>query len=69
MITWSEEEYNTIFNSESFSENYGEYCDNNVDQKKFGEFIQNIKLNTRYFRLTTNNKIGKNKKTTNSLFL
>ena len=62
MITWSEEEYNTIFNSESFQRGYKEYCENNKKQEEFIKFIGNIKLNTKYFRLTTNNKIGKNKR-------
>ena len=62
MITWSEEEYNTIFNSESFQRGYEEYCDNNKKQEEFIKFIGNIKLNTKYFRLTTNTKIGKNKR-------
>tara|TARA_B100001123_G_C15102569_1_gene944152 strand:+ start:52 stop:876 length:825 start_codon:yes stop_codon:yes gene_type:complete len=62
MITWSEEEYNTLFISEPFKTGYREYCENNESQKKFNKFIQDIKLNTKYFRLTTNNKIGKNKR-------
>ena len=61
MITWSEEELNTIFSSDEFNKNYIKYCKNNscID---FIQFINNIELNTKYFRLTTNNKIGRNKR-------
>ena len=61
MITWSEEELNDIFSSSRFISTYKTYS-----KKKecidFIRFINQIELNTKYFRLTTNNKIGRNKR-------
>ena len=62
MITISEEELNNIFNSQGFIDGYSEYCKDNTQKQKFKKFIDTIDLNVKYFRLTTNNKIGKNKR-------
>ena len=62
MITWSEEERVKIFDSSEFKEGYTEYCGDKKEQVDFIKFIESIKLNTKYFRLTTNAKIGQNKR-------
>jgi hypothetical protein len=62
MIVWSEEEREKIFCSSEFKEGYKNYCGNKKEQTDFIKFIESIKLNTKYFRLTTNNKIGQNKR-------
>jgi len=62
MITWSEEEYGKIFGSPEFEEGYKNYCVDKKEQIELTKFIESIKLNTKYFRLTTNSKIGQNKR-------
>jgi len=62
MISWSEEEIEKTHNSPEFEEGYMKYCENNLEQINFIKFIGSIKLNTKYFRLTTNSKIGQNKR-------
>ena len=57
MITWTEEELNTIFQSDEFIQNYKKYKDKS---NELIQFLDSIQLNTKYFRLTTNGKIGKN---------
>ena len=56
------EELSDIYNSEVLKTKYEEYCNNNQQSENILNFINNIKLNEKYFRLTTNNKIGKNKR-------
>ena len=56
----SEEKLSLGFSSDEFKEEYKEY----IKQAKcatFIKFLNGIQLNTKYFRLTTNNKIGRNK--------
>ena len=62
MITWSEEELSITFSSDKFNENYREYSKQNKELNNFKQFLDNIQLNKKYFRLTTNNKIGLNKR-------
>ena len=62
MKTWTEEELKEIYVSENFKESYENYCLNNKEQREVLTFLEGIKLNEKYFRLTTNNKIGQNKK-------
>lgn len=62
MKTWTEEELKEIYISDEFIREYNEYCSDNKEQINLLKFLDNIKLNEKYFRLTTNNKIGKNKK-------
>jgi len=62
MITITEEELNILFNSKGFIDGYSEYCKGNTQQGDFKKILNNIELNVKYFRLTTNNKIGKNKR-------
>ena len=62
MITWTEEELEEVWTSSKFKDSYKVYCENKKEQTDFVKFIQSIKLNTKYFRLTTNNKIGQNKR-------
>ena len=62
MKTWTEEELKEIHSSEEFGKGYEEYCSDNKDQKELLKFLGSIKLNEKYFRLTTNAKIGQNKK-------
>ena len=57
MKSWTESEFNEILNSEDFIKEYVSYKDKS---DKISSFLKTIKLNTKYFRLTTNNKIGKN---------
>ena len=57
MITWTEEELNTVFQSDEFIHNYQKYKDKS---NELIQFLDSIQLNTKYFRLTTNGKIGKN---------
>lgn len=57
-MTWSDSEINEILNSKEFLEIYSsKYKDK---KENFCKFLDGIELNTKYFRLTTNNKIGKN---------
>lgn len=57
-MTWSDSEINEILNSKEFLEIYSlKYKDK---KDNFCKFLDGIELNTKYFRLTTNNKIGKN---------
>ncbi len=60
--SWSDEELNKIYSSETFQDSYNKYCDKNKDILKLKNFLDSIQLNEKYFRLTTNNKIGKHKK-------
>ena len=60
MITWTEEELNAIFQSEEFIQNYQQYKDKSDKSDELNRFLNSIQLNTKYFRLTTNGKIGKN---------
>ena len=62
MITWTEEELEEVQTSSKFKDSYKVYCENKKEQIDFVKFIESIKLNTKYFRLTTNNKIGQNKR-------
>lgn len=62
MKTWTEEELKEIHSSEEFGKGYEEYCSDNKDQKELLKFLGSIKLNEKYFRLTTNTKIGQNKR-------
>lgn len=62
MKTWTEEELKEIYVSDNFISGYKEYCLNNKEQINLLKFLDSIKLNEKYFRLTTNNKIGKNKR-------
>jgi hypothetical protein len=57
MITWTEEELNAIYKSEEFIQNYQQYADKTDELNRF---LNSIQLNRKYFRLTTNGKIGKN---------
>ena len=58
MISWNEEQLTEIINSEKFIK---EYNSNYLTKaNKLKEFLNSISLNKKYFRLTTNNKIGKN---------
>ena len=61
MIVYSEENLNEIFSSEIFLKEYDEYK-NKKECNDFIKFINSIELNTKYFRLTTNNRIGRNKR-------
>jgi len=61
MKKYNSEELSDIFSSDDFNEKYHEYILTDK-HTKFINFINNIELNTKYFRLTTNNKIGKNKR-------
>ena len=57
----SSEKFNTIIKTDKFIQNYE--CYKNSDSvQSFLHFLDSIELNTKYFRLTTNNKIGKNKR-------
>ena len=62
MKTWTEEELKEIFVSDDFDSIYEEYCSNNKEQRDLLKFLDSIKLNEKYFRLTTNTKIGQNKR-------
>ncbi len=62
MITWSEEELTTIFSSDKFNEVYKEYLHKTDGLGDLKQFLDSIQLNKKYFRLTTNNKIGRNKR-------
>jgi hypothetical protein len=62
MITWTEEELEEVWISKEFKDSYRVYCEDNKEQNDFVKFLEGIKLNTKYFRLTTNNKIGQNKR-------
>jgi len=61
MIIYSEEKIKEIFSSEKFKEEYTKY-EEKKECNDFINFINNIELNTKYFRLTTNNRIGRNKR-------
>ena len=61
MKTWSEEEFNAVIVSEDFIANYRSYCEDN-DHRELTKYLSSIKLNEKYFRLTTNSKIGQNKR-------
>ena len=58
MISWSQSEFNGILTNEAFLEKYSKDYQSKKDE--FCKFLNNIELNTKYFRLTTNNKIGQN---------
>lgn len=62
MKTWTEEELKGIFVSDDFNSVYQDYCSNNKEQRDLLKFLDSIKLNEKYFRLTTNTKIGQNKR-------
>ena len=62
MITWSEEELKEIFSSDEFNKNCKLYQDQNKELNVLKDFLNSIQLNKKYFRLTTNNKIGRNKR-------
>lgn len=62
MKTWTEEELKEIYVSDDFISGYEKYCSNNKEQREFLKFLDGIKLNEKYFRLTTNTKIGQNKR-------
>ena len=57
MISWTEEEYNNIIISDEFNKDHIKYKEKEI---KLSQFLKTISLNKKYFRLTTNNKIGKN---------
>ena len=57
MTSWTDSEFSDIIQSSDFLENYKKYS---VKKTAFCKFLNSIELNTKYFRLTTNNKIGKN---------
>jgi len=57
----SEENIMEMFSSEEFNQNYKIYKKQDKCME-FVKFINKIELNTKYFRLTTNNKIGRNKR-------
>ena len=61
MKEYNSEELSVIFSSDDFNEKYNEYILTDK-HTNFNKFINTIELNTKYFRLTTNNKIGKNKR-------
>ena len=61
MEEYSEEDYNNLLNDPVYSDKYEEYKEKNKSIKDFNNFLNSIELNTKYFRLTTNSKIGKNK--------
>lgn len=61
MGKYNSEELSIIFSSDDFNEKYNEYIQTDK-YITFSNFINKIELNTKYFRLTTNNKIGKNKR-------
>lgn len=58
MISWNEQQLNEIINSEQFRKEYNSNYLSKANQLK--KFLNSISLNKKYFRLTTNNKIGKN---------
>ena len=60
-LAQTEEELKEIYVSDNFNSIYEEYCSNNTEQKDLLKFLDGIKLNEKYFRLTTNTKIGQNK--------
>lgn len=62
MKTWTGEELKEIYVSDDFISGYKGYCSNNKEQGDLLKFLNGIKLNEKYFRLTTNNKIGQNKR-------
>ena len=62
MKTWTEVALGEIYSSDVFISGYEQYCSNNKEQGGLLKFLENIKLNEKYFRLTTNTKIGQNKK-------
>jgi hypothetical protein len=62
MKTWTEEELTTIYGSDGFISSYDKYCSTNKEQRDLLKFLDSIKLNEKYFRLTTNTKIGQNKR-------
>ena len=61
MKTYNSEELSVIFTSDDFNNKYNKYILTDK-HTNFVNFINNIELNTKYFRLTTNSKIGKNKR-------
>jgi hypothetical protein len=61
MENFSEKQVLELFSSDLFEKDYNKYL-NNKKCIEFIHFIDNIQLNTKYFRLTTNNKIGRNKR-------
>ena len=58
MISWSLSELDEIFNNKKFLDEYSKNYQNKKEE--FCNFLDSIELNTKYFRLTTNNKIGQN---------
>ena len=56
----SSQKLNTIIKTDEFIQNYKAYKKTS-EVKSLLNFLNSIELNTKYFRLTTNNKIGKNK--------
>ena len=58
MTSWSDSEINDILQSSDFLEIYSSKYNDKTEN--FCKFLNGIELNTKYFRLTTNNKIGKN---------
>jgi len=61
MEKFSEKQVLELFSSDLFQKEYSNYL-NNKKCVEFVDFINNIQLNTKYFRLTTNNRIGRNKR-------
>ena len=61
MEIYSQEKLDEIFSSNDFLNEYENYK-NKKECTDFIKFINSIELNTKYFRLTTNNRIGRNKK-------
>ena len=60
MEKYSFDDYQKFKNNNDFLKEYEQYKTNKPIQE-FSNFLNNIQLNVKYFRLTTNNKIGKNK--------
>tara|TARA_B100000035_G_C20960364_1_gene536242 strand:- start:19 stop:843 length:825 start_codon:yes stop_codon:yes gene_type:complete len=60
MEKYSFDDYQKLKKDNDFLKEYEKYKTNKPIQE-FSNFLNNIQLNVKYFRLTTNNKIGKNK--------
>ena len=62
MIYYSENIINDIFNNENFLNEFKDYKNKNIEMNLMIEFINNIELNKKYFRLEMNNKRGYKKR-------
>lgn len=62
MIYYSEETINDLFKSENFFDDCNHYKNNNSEINNMIDFINNIELNKKYFRLEMNKKRGYRKR-------